>query len=359
MVIVMPSPPLIDIEELLTPIPGDSPAGGSVPFTVREKLEECRKEIHPDDFDPNDPMRPEAAQKADWATAARVAAETLTRTSKDLLVAARLTEAITRHHGFGGLRDGLRLLRRMVTECWDRLHPLIESEDDLEVRAAPLHWLDEPDRGARFPNSVRQVPMLQADGARYSWLQWKEAQTGRGNLSTADFDKAILAASREDCQAAFDDLTEAWQELDTLARELNGLMGSYAPSLSGLRQAVGECRTLAQQILQRKGPGPAQAGEPVDNDAPAVEGEKAAGRPTHQGSFVAQQIASRAQVYQQLAEAAAILQQIEPHSPIPYLINRVVELGGLRFPELMRELIRDAEVLSGMNRELGIKPPEE
>ncbi len=78
--------------------------------------------------------------------------ETLTETSKDLLVAARLTEGLTKEHGFGGLRDGLRLMRRLVTECWDRLNPAIESEDDLEVRAAPFYWLDEADRGARFPN---------------------------------------------------------------------------------------------------------------------------------------------------------------------------------------------------------------
>jgi type VI secretion system protein ImpA len=53
-----------------------------------------------------------------------------------------------------------------------------------------------------------------------------------------------------------------------------------------------------------------------------------------------------------------MLQRLEPHSPIPYLINRAVELGALPFPDLMIALIRDAEVLAGMNRELGIKEPE-
>ena len=49
-----------------------------------------------------------------------------------------------------------------------------------------------------------------------------------------------------------DDLTESWQELDTLAKELNEKIGQYAPAFTGLRQAVGECRALAQQILQRR-----------------------------------------------------------------------------------------------------------
>jgi type VI secretion system protein ImpA len=348
----MPSPSVLDVDALIAPILGDSPAGGSVPFAVREKLEEYRKEVDPNDFAPDDPLRPESAQKADWAAVVRLAQETLTETSKDLLVAGRLTEALTREHGFGGLRDGLRLMRRLVAECWVRLNPAIESEDDLEVRAAPFYWLEDPDRGARFPNTLRQVPMVWGEDGRYGWLQWKQSQSGKDGISSADIEKAIQATPREHCQAVVDDLTEAWQELDTLAKELNDKMGQYAPGFTGLRQALGECRALAQQILQRKGPDLSQSGEGAGDG-------KAGGAGTAEGSgsFLGRQVASRTQVYQQLAQAAALLQQLEPHSPIPYLINRAVELGALSFPDLMRQLIRDSDVLTAMNRELGIKEP--
>ncbi len=248
----MPSPPVLDLDELIAPIPGDSPAGGSVPFAVREKLEEYRKEVDPNDFDEKDPMRPESAVKAEWATLIRLARQTLTSTSKDLLVTARLTEGLTKEHGFGGLRDGLRLMRRLVEECWDRLNPAIESEDDLEVRAAPFYWLDEVDRGARFPNSVRQVPMVRGEGGRYGWLQWKQSQGGKDGISPADIEKAIEATPREHCQLMFDDLNEIWQELDTLARELNSKMGQYAPAFTGLRQAVGECRALRSRYFNAR-----------------------------------------------------------------------------------------------------------
>ncbi len=69
----MPSPPTIDIDELLAPIPGPSPAGIPVPFAVREKLEEARKEVNPDDFPEDDPRRPDA-QKADWKMVSRLRA---------------------------------------------------------------------------------------------------------------------------------------------------------------------------------------------------------------------------------------------------------------------------------------------
>jgi predicted component of type VI protein secretion system len=59
-------------------------------------------------------------------------------------------------------------------------------------------------------------------------------------------------------------------------------------------------------------------------------------------------------VYRQLAQAAEVLQQLEPHSPVPYLIRRAVELGDLPFPDMIRKLIREATVLAELDRELGI-----
>src|SRR4051794_20166144 len=110
----MPSSPVLNVEELLAPIPGDDPAGQSLPFAIRQQLEESRKEINPADFAEDDPTRPSEPKWADWAIIERLAQETLVGTSKDLLVAARLTEALLKQHGFGGLADGLTLMRRLL-----------------------------------------------------------------------------------------------------------------------------------------------------------------------------------------------------------------------------------------------------
>ena len=70
-------------------------------------------------------------------------------------------------------------------------------------------------------------------------------------------------------------------------------------------------------------------------------------------------MATREDIYQELATAASALERLEPHSPVPFLVRRAVELVRLPFPLLMQELIRDANVLSEMNRELGIKSRHE
>lgn len=324
----------------MAPIPGDNPAGESVPFEVRDKLDEYRKEIDPTLFAEDDPMRPTEMKKADWPAIIRLTTETLSKTSKDLLTAARLTEALTKQQGFAGLRDGLHLFGLLIEQCWDRLNPPIETPDDVERRAGPFNWLDDPDRGARFPNAVRGVPMVAGEGGQYGWIEWKQSQDGKGAVSREDFDKAILATPAERCETTVQDLNQCFEELNHLTQILAAKMGPAAPALTGLRQALDECRMLGQQILKMKVPagGEALASVAGGKVAPAV---KAAG--------------SRAEAYRQLEQAAAVLQQLEPHSPIPYLVQRAIKLGSMPFPMLIRELVREPGVLTELNRELGIK----
>ena len=339
----MGSPPQIDIGSLIAPIPGDDPAGSSLPFEVREKLEEARKEDNPDDYAADDPMRPEKFKKADWPGIINLGKEMLTGKSKDLLVAARMTEALVKLHGYGGFRDGLRLLRQLVTDCWDRVLPSIE-DGDVEVRAGPFNWLDDADRGARFPNTLRRVPLVSGEGGAYTYLDWKRGQDGSGQVTTAQFQEALQAAPPEQCQLLADDLAECQQELKLLTDALNAKMQQSAPGLTAIRQAVTECGTLVRQIVKLKGGDAAPEEEAGSAAAPGAAAGRSAG--------------SRAEVYRQLGQLAATLQQIEPHSPIPFLIKRAVELGALSFPQLIKELVRDAASLSDVQRFVGLKEDE-
>lgn len=352
------TPPTLDFDALLKPIPGEKPAGRSVPFETRQKLDDARKEIDPSSFAPNDPLRPTEVIRADWPLIRKLSQQVLTTSSKDLLMVARLTESLTKLHGFAGVRDGLTLFRRLFEECWDRILPEIEEEDDIEARGSALYWLDDADRGARFPFSIRLVRFIGDEDELYSWLDWKRIQTDKESDArdalAASFEKGFKESKREQYDLAVADLSGALEELNTLVAVLNSRMGSFAPSLLGIRGALEDCQALAQQMLAKKGPAPASA-----TDTPAAEAAPSGnGAPTPAAATVPTTLPTaptRAQVYRQIAAAAAALRDIEPHSPIPYLLERAVELGGLPFPELMKVLVRDAQVISSMNRELGIK----
>ena len=286
----MPTPPLLDFDALTAPIPGSDPAGKAVPFAVREQLELARKEVDPKSFDKADPLRPAEEQRADWPLVIRMTSETLSQTSKDLLIAARLTEGLTKRDGFAGVRDGLGLMRRLVESCWDRIYPPIEEEDDAEVRAAAFVWLNDPDRGARFPHALRSVALVGTEEVRFAWRDWKEAQTPPKNPDDkkpaerkAAFEKAILATPREVCQNHVDDLKAALGELDTLDRVLDTKMGRMAPGLSGLRESLGQCLVLAEQILSQKGPAPRVAAPPPEVGSPEPESDGTARQRGGQG----------------------------------------------------------------------------
>src|SRR5262249_13783294 len=157
------------------------------------------------------------------------------------------------------------------------------------------------------------------------WVDWKASQDGKGKVTREQFARAVQLTPIERCQAAVTSLDQSLEDLQKLMGVLNEKMGSVAPGLLGLKQGIDDCRLLAQQILKTK--------QPVGDDAASGNGA-ASGRP-------ARAAGSREEAYRQLAQAAAVLQQLEPHSPIPYLIQRAVALGALPFPDMIKALIRE------------------
>jgi len=355
----MASPAILDLEKLLAPIAGTDPKGQALPFEKRAALDEKRKEIDPNTFAANDPRRPTEPQHADWQGIEQLTQDILTGTSKDVLVAVRLLEALVKRHGFAGLRDGLRLLQRLMHEAWDRMYPIIE-DGDMDARAAPFFWLDDENRAALFPVALRLTPLVKAlddqtkEEQKYAWQHWKEMQDGKGKVSADAFNRAVMATPREFCQAAVDDIGESVAELTELTKILSAQMGpkmgDQAPSMSRVRAALLDCQSLAQQILQKKGPAPVAA--PAD---PAKTGQPGESAPNGAAEVaIAKRRLTREDVLARLADASAILLQMEPHSPIAYMIQRAVRLARLPFPDLMRVLVRDPGVLGQLDRDLDL-----
>src|SRR5262245_60112963 len=115
----MPSLELQHGDALLAPLP-DGGAGDTSAFRdVRGDFERLTREEDPHSFPEGDPRR-ENPKKADWQGVVDLAESALRERSKDVRIAAWLTVGLTQLERFAGLRDGLRLLNRLVTDCWDR-----------------------------------------------------------------------------------------------------------------------------------------------------------------------------------------------------------------------------------------------
>ena len=147
----MASAVVLDPETLLAPISEASPAGQKLSLTERNTLKDQREDFDPErDLSPEDRRNPQLAEKQrkipQWDKIIQFCSQFLSKSGKDLRAVFALVEALTKRHGFAGLRDGLRLLRRLCEDCWDRMHPEIldlTSSDEVEARMGLFSFLDE------------------------------------------------------------------------------------------------------------------------------------------------------------------------------------------------------------------------
>ena len=142
-----------------------------------------------------------------------------------------------------------------------------------------------------------------------------------------------------------DDILLAWEELDALVQNLTARMGREAPGLTAVRESLGNCRALGAADLaeeRTRRPRPRVHASAEDEGTGGGGGGGGGGRAGGIATGGGRRMLTRADVYARLSEAAALLQQMEPHSPVPYLIQRAIALGSMQFPELMKNLITNA-----------------
>lgn len=336
----MASAPTLELDRLLAPIPGADPAGSPPPFDLLHQLDEKRRE--------GDPFGPPKVM--DWNGIVQLATDALENTTKDVLVAARLTEGITQQVGFAGLRDGLTLLTRLFEECWDRLRPVPEEGEGFDVRGGPLLWLNDAGRGSRFPYHFATVGLLTIRGEKFTHGDWRGPRK-------AEFEAALSAVDHQKLRDLRDDLKEARVVLERLGKVVDEKMPDLGINLTG---GLGTIGSALADVTETVGQLVAKVGL-RDDTAPAAAAEEAAPEVGPAAGPAAAKPAglNRADLYRQIDSIAELLLKLEPHSPIPYLLKRAVRLGALPFPQLMRAIVEESKPLDILDKLLGIETPSE
>jgi type VI secretion system protein ImpA len=248
-------------EDLLDPIPGDTPGGESLRYAaVYDQIKEARRED--DEIAQGDWQR--ERKKADWPLVIKLCGDAIAKKSKDLQLAAWLTEALVRREGFSGLGAGLELIRGLLENYWETLYPELEDGDS-ELRATPLEWI-----GSRLDDPLRKVPLTRAghDSLKYresrsvpteadaegneNKTQARADAIAEGKLTPEEFDQAsdeTPRSSYEQWQEQLDRCLELTDALNSLCEEK---FGDYAPNFGGLRKSLEEVRQTVRILLVRK-----------------------------------------------------------------------------------------------------------
>ncbi len=337
-------------EDIFAPIPGENPSGVDLRYDnkllIHDKIKEARRQ--------DDELAQGAWQSerktANWPVVVKLAQDSLATSSKDLQLAAWLTEGLLQTERFPGLRKGLEVTFRLLTEFWDTIYPVLE-DDDRELRARPLSWI-----GSQLDFGIRSTPI---NNAGHSYISYKESRTvgfedqvktdkdrkaraaaiEGGKLAPEAFDKAFEQTPKAFYAQAEKDIDASLEIVATMEKFCDERLEDDSPAFGTLKKALTEVRQLVHQLLDKKRekePDPVEAPPVEEAAAPAAEGgERAAeGAPASGGVSYSMAMtaepADRRQAVASVVGAASFLRKKEPLSPAPYLLLRGLRWGELR-----------------------------
>ncbi len=372
------------MQALLAPVPGPDPCGES----LRADALFTDIRLAREEDDPNLPMRQweRPLKRADWRQIEAWCTEALTNRSKDLQLAAWLTESwIRQDGGVAGLARGLLLVRGLVDLYWDGLYPRLDPPEeggDCEARIAPFDWM-----GESLAHCLRVhaclFPLAQRKPARVSLADWErlvaselsqardagdapESSDGGGEEPPLTRDDIIANVGRYAPQVVPERLAqvrEARAHWVALVEALDARLGPQAPQLRKLAAVLDIFERVLLQVQAAIPPGrPAKPAAP-DVEAPppsdeSVECEAMAetsAPPPGPQTVITSAWPNRDEAYRTLEALAEYLAAIEPHSPTPYLIRRAVNWGRLPLPALMAEIMQEEGDLNRLVQLLGLQ----
>lgn len=364
----------VDLVPLFAPLSQSSPCGEDLLFSSDfDAITHARR------FD--DPSLDQGEwvteiKEADWGFVIERCTALLSSQTKDLRLAAWLTEALAIKQGVPGLTQGYTLLAGLSERFWDTLHPLPEG-DDTEYRLGNVSWLV-----GRTVQLLRDMPLTQSSSASYSALDWDVAmnvaqaikrnpdqadEIARGKPSIDEIDASKRATPVAFYRGLLADLKAFESALRALEAELDQRAGDQAPSFRQTKDACEAVYGLAERFAREIGaltpeskpeapssnPQTTAAArtEPSFKTPPLDETAMPVATPTVRVGA----IQSRADCVRQLRAVAQFLRATEPHSPAAYLAEKAAEWADMPLHKWLATVVKDDGSLAHIRELLGVK----
>jgi type VI secretion system protein ImpA len=343
-----------EIEPLLQPVSELKPSGDDLKYTpLFDKIRSSRKL---EDTGPKGLWEREEGA-SDFGLIAKLASEALAKKTKDLQLAAWLTEAWIYEEGIPGLVAGLDLSREFLLRFWDTLYPELD-EGDAEPRAVGLEWTGsyfDPAKGSSPIYALYSVPLTSSGYGLFVYQESRrigyEAEVS-GTPSRRDarnaalqenkiapevFDKDFEATKKAFYKELEADLKAALESLDQLDEVCHDKFQDVAPSFTPLRKALDEVTNVAHVLLLKKlekepdivAPLPSAAA-PVAGQTPQEQALGASASQLDLSQLESGAIQSEDQAFLHTAAAAQFIRHRNPASPVSYLLLRALRWGELR-----------------------------
>nr|WP_294553743.1 type VI secretion system protein TssA [uncultured Rhodopila sp.] len=355
---------------LAAPLPGDTPAGADLrqdfsPQSLYYRLRDARAEAREIERRTDNDPAADAGIPTQWRTVRDLAVKALREQTKDLEIAAWLTEALVRLDGLQGLAAGSSLIADLARDLWDHgLYPR-PDEDGIETQVAPITGLNGQGNDGTLMQPLRKTVLFPgADGAPVTYWQYcqsedletvtdaarRKQRLAANVIPLADMATAARQAGGARWTAVRASLKSALSGWLRMAEILEEKAGSDAPPTSRVRDLLNAVLKIATTYAP---PEP----ETADETPPGTEAANGApGAAVAVSAASASRPVTREDMLRELEKIADFFRRTEPHSPLAYTLEEAVRRGRLTWPELLSEVVPDEKVRSGMLVMLGIRP---
>lgn len=327
---------MISIDDLLKPISADAPCGPDLAYDPAfQRLETLVRGKPETQFS--------AAEDPDWKELRDLAVEFHGK-SKHLTASVILALSLLKTEGYAGLRDGLALVHRLLTEHWDAVYPRLDPEDNNDPTErmnilANLVSLSDP---YRFIPRLQQAMIAQSPSLGRVKLQdivlAKQPPAAPAEGQPAPVTESQIQAVFKDSNV---DALKAIHEAAAQSIETVKAIDAFLTEKVGSRGVnFDELTKNLKQVLSSVGPFVGAA--PVEGEA----GAETAGATTGGGAravvSVPGTINSREDVVRALERICDFYRLNEPSSPVPLILYRAQRMAKMNFMEIVSELTPDA-----------------
>lgn len=346
----------MDLEGFLQPVADDSPCGPNLEYDASFlELEEAARAQPDQEFGTDDGSGVKRIEGSgpDWPLVSRLASALLLR-SKDLRIAVHLLRASTHTQGFTGFADGVGLIRSLLEQYWDSLHPELDADDDDDptMRVNALAPLVAPEA---VLGDIREAWLVRTRQAGAVTVRDIEVLAGRiparseTPLSETQITGMLSAGIAEDpdMPSRVRNTFDAIKAIEAFVSDKVG--GAQSIDLKPIQATLYSVRQLLDRIAPQAAPASAEPSEQPGEASGIASNTVVVSRPG--------EIRTREDVVTTLEKMCEYLSRTEPSNPVQLVLRRAQRMMSMNFLELLNDLAPDG--LSQAEKIVGAKLEEE
>lgn len=296
------------------------------------------------------------AEPPNWREV-RKNAELLLSRSRDLRVLVSFLRSLIATEGFTGFNNGILLIKLLVEQHWDTIHPQLDPDDDNDPteRVNILMSLCDNETILR---PLQQSPLIESKGL--GRLSFRDVAMATGKMTIANAENAITSSTidaavqdveLENLQQIFTAISSSLDNLNALESFVTEQVGiNDAPNFGELRNFLKQTKAILSEWIEKRG-----GGEAIGMDEEAIDGDSIKDGLGVEKKSVTGVINNTQDVIKALNLVCEYYKKYEPSSPIPMFIDRAIRLVGKNFMDVLNDIapagIDEAKVVLGKQDE--------